>query len=132
VLIIAVIHAGRQREAVRSATAPGTVVICDRYTLDAAVGLRRRYGEQRSFAIQVKLMELLSPRPLVAWHIDVPASTAKLRKEEGFSDEDLHRLVVIYAEERARLGWRKLDGELPASGLAEQVARASEDALGAI
>jgi thymidylate kinase len=129
VLVVAVVHAGRQREAVRAVSAPGTVVICDRYTLDAAVGLRRRYGEQRSFALQVKLLELLSPRPLVAWHIDIPPSTAKLRKDEGFSDEDLNRLAVVYAEERVRLGWRRLEGEWPASRLADEVARASDDAL---
>jgi len=132
VFIVAAVHAGHQREAVRSASAPRTVVICDRYTLDAVVGLRRRYGEQRQFAPQAKLLELLSPRPVVAWHVDVPASVAKARRDEGFSDEDLDRLAAIYGEERARLGWRRLDGALPANALAAEVARITDSALGAL
>jgi thymidylate kinase len=131
VFVIAAFHAGRQREGVRAASAPGTIVICDRYTLDAAVGLRRRYGERHSFALQVKLLALLSPRPLVAWHLEIPASLAQTRKDEGFSDEDLERLAALYGEERARLGWRRLDGTQPASRLAEEVARVSESALAA-
>jgi thymidylate kinase len=129
VFVIAAVHAGHQREAVRSASAPGRVVICDRYTLDAAVGLRRRYGEHRSFAAQVKLLELLCPRPLLAWHVEVPPALAKARRDEGFSDEDLERIASVYAEERERLGWRRLDGTWPASRLGEEVARATEQAL---
>ena len=129
VFVIAAVHAGRQRQAVRAAFAPGRVVICDRYTLDAAVGLRRRYGERRSFPLQVKVLELLSPRPLVAWHLDVTPSLAKTRRDEGFSDEDLSRLVVLYREERSRLGWQRLDATRPAAELATDVARTSESAL---
>ena len=129
VFVIAAVHASHQREAVRSVSRPGIVVICDRYTLDAAVGLRRRYGEHRSFKLQVKMMELLSPRPVAAWHLDVPPRLAKERRDEGFSDEDLDRLAALYAEERARLGWRRLDASRPASTLAEEVAQVSERAL---
>jgi thymidylate kinase len=129
VFVIAAVHAGRQRQAVRTASAPGRVVICDRYSLDAAVGLRRRYGERHSFALQVRVLELLSPRPLVAWHLDVPPSLAKTRRDEGFSDEDLDRLVTLYGEERKRLGWRRLDATRSAPELARDVARTSEGAL---
>ena len=129
VFVIAAVHAGRQRQAVRSASAPGRVVVCDRYTLDAAVALRRRYGERRSFPLQVKVLELLSPRPLVAWHLDVTPSLAKARRDEGFSDEDLSRLVVLYREERSHLGWRRLDATRPAAEMAAHVARTSEGAL---
>lgn len=129
VLTVAVVHARHQRAAVRSASAPGTIVLCDRYTLDAAVGLRRRYGDQRSFSLQVKLMELLSPRPALAWHVDVPPAVARSRKEEGFSEQELDRIAELYAEERARLGWRRLDGRLPPAGLGGQVARAVDATL---
>ena len=78
----------------------------------------------------MRLLELLSPRPLVAWHIDVPAAVAKDRKDEGFSDADLELIVELYRAERERLGWRRLDGERPAAELAEEVARACDAALG--
>jgi thymidylate kinase len=129
VFVIAAVHAGKQRQAVRTASAPGRVIICDRYSLDAAVGLRRRYGERHSFALQVRVLELLSPRPLVAWHLDVPPSLARARKDEGFSDEDLNRLVTLYGEERKRFGWRRLDATRPAPELARDVAQTSEGAL---
>jgi thymidylate kinase len=121
VLVIAIVHARHQRQAVRSAAVPGIIVICDRYTLDAAVGLRRRYGRQRNFAMQVKLLELLSPRPNLAWHVDVSPAVARARKEEGFSDEELDEIATLYREERARLGWRRLDGEQPAAALGAEV-----------
>ena len=121
VLVVAIVHARHQRKAVRSAAAPGTIVICDRYTLDAAVGLRRRYGDQRNFALQVKLLELLSPRPNLAWHVDVSPTVARSRKEEGFSAEELDQIATLYRQERARLGWRRLDGELPAAALGAEV-----------
>jgi thymidylate kinase len=129
VLVVAIVHARRQREAVRAASAPGTLVICDRYTLDAAVGLRRRYGEGRSFRLQVRLMEWLSPRPSLAWHVDVPAEVAGARKEEGFTGPELDRIAALYREERARLGWRRLDGRLPPSTLAAEVAEAVDSGL---
>jgi thymidylate kinase len=129
VLAVAVVHARHQRAAVRSASAPWTIVLCDRYTLDAAVGLRRRYGDQRSFSLQVKLMELLSPRPALAWHVDVPPDVARSRKEEGFSEQELDRIAELYAEERARLGWRRLDGLMPPADLGGEVARAVDAAL---
>jgi thymidylate kinase len=124
VLAVAVVHARHQREAVRSAATPGTIVICDRYTLDAAVGLRRRYGEQRNFALQVKLLELLSPRPDLALHVDVSPAVARARKEEGFSDEELDQIATLYRQERDRLGWRRLDGEQPTTAIAAEVLRA--------
>lgn len=130
VFVVALMHARAQARTVRGALGPGKVVICDRYTLDAAAGLRRRYGEQHSFALQLRLLSLLSPRPLVAWHLDVPAAVAKARKDEGFSDEDLGSLVDLYRDERERLGWRRLDGARPSAELADEVWRVSEEAVG--
>ena len=130
VFVVAAVHSRAQAQTVRAASRPHKVVICDRYTLDAAVALRRRYGAKRSFALQVRLLELLSPRPLVAWHVDVPAAVARARKDEGFSDADLELIVELYRAERERLGWRRLDGERPAAELAEEVARACDAALG--
>ena len=129
VFVVAAIHATAQRRTVRAAARPGTVVLCDRYTLDAAVALRRRYGERRSFALQTRLLGLLSPRPLVAWHLDATPMLVKQRKDEGFSDEELSRLAALYSEERERLGWRRLDATRPAADLAEEIAQATEAAL---
>lgn len=130
--VVAAVHARAQARTVRAASGPQKVVICDRYTLDAAVALRRRYGEDRSFTAQVMLLKLLSPRPLLAWHVDVPAAVAQERKDEGFSDADLKLLVELYGAERERLGWRRLDGKRPAAELAEEIAQACDTALGRI
>lgn len=130
VFVVAALHSRAQSRTVREASGPGKLVICDRYTLDAAVGLRRRYGEERSFGLQVRLLELLSPRPLLAWHLDVAPAVAKGRKDEGFSDADLDLLVALYRAEGERLGWIRLDGDRPAAELAEEVSRACDAALG--
>ena len=132
VCVVAAVHARAQARTVSAASGPQKVVICDRYTLDAAVALRRRYGKERSFAPQVMLLKLLSPRPLLAWHVDVPAAVAQKRKDEGFSDAELKLLVELYRAQRERLGWRRVDGTRPAAEVAEEITQACDTALGRI
>jgi hypothetical protein len=60
----------------------GTVIICDRYTLDSIVGLRTSYGAQRRFRFQTTLMRLVAPRPRAAYLLDVTPQTALARKGE--------------------------------------------------
>jgi thymidylate kinase len=122
VTVVAVAHGLAQRREVREQLAPGIVVLCDRYTLDAAAHLRFRYGEQRDFGFQIRLLERLSPRPVVAFLLDVPGATAYARKAEQYSLEDLERQSALYRQECGRLGVRRLDGERPRAQLSAEIA----------
>lgn len=122
VTVVALAHASAQRREVRSHLRRGAIVICDRYTLDAAAHLRFRYGERRSFRFQIGLVHRLSPKPLRAYFVDVPAETAHARKAEQYSLGDLTRQAKLYREEAPRLGVGKLDGERPREELCAQIA----------
>jgi thymidylate kinase len=119
--IVALAHTAAQRRETRAQLARGQVVICDRYTLDTAVHLRFRYGERRNFGWQIRLVESRSPRPVVAFLLDVPAATAYARKAEQYSLEDLERQASLYRQESLRLGVRRLDGELPREQLCTEI-----------
>jgi thymidylate kinase len=123
VLVVALSHARVQRRATRRHLAAGRVVVCDRYTLDALVYLRYAYGERHRFRLQSRLIELLSPRPALAFHLDVPAETALARKHEQYGLNDLTRLARLYREEHGRLGVRLLDGERPREELCAEIGR---------
>jgi thymidylate kinase len=127
--VVAALHAQAQRKAVVPHLREGKVVICDRYTLDAAVALHRRYDTVRSLGPQVRLMQFLSPRPLLAWHLDIPAVVAAERKEDELAISDRQRENVLYRRERERLGARRLDAKRPVDELVEEVTREAEAAL---
>ena len=122
VTVVAVAHSRAQRRATAPHIRAGRAVICDRYTLDAAAFLRFRYGEGRRFRRQVRLLERLSPRPLRAYHVDVPADVAHTRKAEQYSLDELERQTRLYREERNALGVTALDGERPREELCTEVA----------
>jgi thymidylate kinase len=122
VTVVALAHASAQRGEVRSHLRRGVVVICDRYTLDAAAHLRFRYGERRPFRFQIGLVHRFSPRPLRAYFVDVPAETAYARKAEQYSLEELARQAQLYREEAPVLGVRKLDGRRPREELCAEIA----------
>ncbi len=122
VLILAVTHGLAQRRAIEARLLRGEVVICDRYTLDSAVHLRRRYGAGRRFRAQVRIMHLLSPRPARAYFLDVPGAVALARKPEHFDQRELDAQASAYRDEHRRLGVRRLDGERPPEALCEVIA----------
>jgi thymidylate kinase len=122
VAIVALAHATAQRRETRQHLRGGNVVLCDRYTLDTAVHLRFRYGEQRNYRSQIGLVQRLSPRPIAAYLLDVPAATAYARKSEQYSPEELERQATLYRQESPRLGVRRLDGELPREQLCAEIA----------
>ena len=128
VTVVALAHASAQRRETRRHLRRGVIVISDRYTLDAAAHLRFRYGESRPFQFQIRLVELLSPRPLRSYFVDVPSETAYARKAEQYSLDELTRQARIYRELAASLGVRRLDGERPreelCAGIGEDLWRA--------
>ena len=122
VTVVAFAHASAQRREVRSHLRRGAIVICDRYTLDAAAHLRFRYGEQRPFRFPIGVVHRFSPRPLRSYFVDVPAETAYARKAEQYSLEELARQAQLYREEAPGLGVRKLDGQRPREELCAEIA----------
>ena len=128
--VIALAHASAQRRETRPRLRRGEVVLCDRYTLDFAAHLRFRYGEQRPFRLQTRLVERLSPRPVRAYFLDVPAESAYARKAEQYSLDDLTRQARLYRDEAERLGVRTLDGERPREELCAEIAEDVWRALG--
>src|SRR5437879_12452241 len=73
VTVVALAHALAQRRETRRHLRRGVIVISDRYTLDAAAHLRFRYGESRPFQFQIRLVKLLSPRPLRSYFVHLPS-----------------------------------------------------------
>lgn len=106
----------------------GRIVVCDRWVLDSIVHLRARFGEERAWRPQALLIRLLSPRPVRAFLLDIPAEVAQTRKQEDELDW-LARLERLYHEEQPRLGARRLDGMRPPDELAAEIARDVWEAL---
>jgi thymidylate kinase len=121
VTIVALFHAAAQRRAVQPHLARGKLVVCDRYTLDAAAHLRHRYGPERRFRFQVWLIDFLSPRPLCSFFLDVAPETAYGRKKE-LTPGDLTRLAKLYRAECSTLRARQLDGESTPEHLCAEIA----------
>jgi thymidylate kinase len=122
VTIVALAHASAQRSSARPHLKGGRVVICDRYTLDSAAHLRYRYGPGRRFRFQTWLVDRLSPAPLCAFFLDVPAETAYARKAEQYDLAALTLQAQLYREEFRDLGVKRLDGERPREELCSEIA----------
>lgn len=103
-------------------TLAGRVVVCDRYHLDSVVRMRFYYGPEASYAMQRRLIRLLSPPPRWAFFLDVDPATALARKEDAWSLEELGRQASYYREEHVRLRARRLDGEHDAERLCARIA----------
>jgi thymidylate kinase len=121
-LVIAFANAVSQRRLTHRHLRAGRLVVCDRYTLDSVVALRALYGPRRRFRLQRALIGGLSPTPVCAFFLDVPAEVAWERKGEA-GVEALARQRALYLEEHARLGVRRLDGTRPREELCAEIAR---------
>ena len=92
----------------------GRVVVCDRYTYDAAVEIAERLGPDAVDGLPVKLLHALSPRPRFAYLLDAPADVAA---ERSLDPEDAGQLATqreLYREIAEARGLRVVDasGEL--------------------
>ena len=99
-----------------------TVVIHDRFVLDSMVRLRFLYGRDDALPWQRRLLALLSPRPVAAFWLDVPAEAAYARKPEHWDVDDLTVQRQLYGEEHRSFGVRRLDGERPRDELSAEIA----------
>jgi len=106
----------------------GKVVVCDRYELDSQAHLLYQYGEARSFRVQLAILRLVSPRPRLAYLLDVSPETAFRRKQDYTVNQNARR-GRIYREKCVELGVRVIDGERPAPEICAEVAREAWRAL---
>jgi thymidylate kinase len=87
----------------------GKIVVCDRYLLDSRVYLPYQYGEGRSYALQVGIMRLLSPRARLGFLLEVPPENASRRQPERTVEQNARR-ARLYAQHAHREGARVIDG----------------------
>ncbi|HEY5640198.1 MAG TPA: hypothetical protein VIW01_09115, partial [Dehalococcoidia bacterium] len=92
----------------------GRVVICDRYTYDAAVEIAERLGPSALEGLPVKLLFALSPRPRFAYLLDAPADVAAERSLDPEDPGQLAEQRELYREVAEAHGLRVVDasGEL--------------------
>jgi thymidylate kinase len=119
---VAVANAASQRRMARYHLRRGRTVVCDRYTLDSRVHLRYRYGEERAFRLQARLIEALSPKPIRSYLVDVPPDVAYERKAEQYDLQQLTTQSRLYREESERMAVTRLDGTRPKDDLCSEVA----------
>jgi len=89
----------------------GRVVVCDRYTHDAAVEIAERLGPSALEGLPVKLLYALSPRPRFAYLLDAPADVAA---ERSLDPEDAGQLAAqreLYRQVAGARGLRTVDAE---------------------
>jgi thymidylate kinase len=101
--------------------ARGRVVICDRYTLDSWVYLLYKFGDHRSYALQLAILRSVSPRPRLAYLLDVPGAVASARKSDFLPERNEHR-ASLYRSKGVEVGVRRIDGEQSPDRVAAQIA----------
>lgn len=101
--------------------ARGRVVICDRHTLDSWVYLLYKFGDYRSYALQLAILRRVSPKPRLAYLLDVPGAVASARKSDFLPERNEHR-AGLYRSKGAELGVRRVDAEQPPDRVAAQIA----------
>ena len=91
--------------------------------------LRFRYGDHRRFRFQTWILHRFSPRPLLAYFIDVPPETAWSRKPEQYDPTALEQQARLYRGVCEALGARRVDGERPREELCADLAEEAWRAL---
>ena len=107
----------------------GRVVICDRYTLDSVVHMGMRFGDERSWEHERRLVRTFSPKPLRAYFLDLSPEVAHARKLED-ELEWLQELARRYRAEYEGAGAIRVDAEQPLDVMAAELARDAWLALG--
>ncbi len=127
--VVAFANALSQLQTIARHTRHGRIVVYDRYTLDSAVQLRFRYGASGKFSAQRTLIELLAPKPLASFYLDIPAEASLARKDDRWTLADLETQARLYREEYERPGAVRLDGLRPRDELAAEIGEAVWRAL---
>jgi thymidylate kinase len=132
VMFVALVHAIAMRRATVREVRRGRVVIHDRYLLDALVELHGRYATVHGIAAQSRLLRRLTPRPLVAYLLDLPAEEAHRRKPEEFSVAELRSHRDAYLREATSSGVHVLDARCAPEDLAARISGQVSEALSAM
>jgi thymidylate kinase len=101
------------------------LVLVDRYVADAAVKFELYYRIRRATPpwLQQRLLATLTPRPLLAFHLDVSVDTAMARRPEEDSRK-ISGMAPLYDSLSPVYSLIRLDGHREASELADEVATA--------
>lgn len=121
-VVIALANAWSQWRLMYRQLARGSIVVCDRYTLDSIVAMRYAYGKERPYKPLRAALGVLYPKPVRAYFLDVTPATALARKGE-WGEEWLTRHRELYLEECPRMGVTVLDGEEPREEICARIAR---------
>ena len=80
-----------------SASILGKNLVCDRYVYDIVVffASELRYSESKAKNL-IRLLQSITPKPLIAFLVDVPAKIAMQRKNDIPSSEEHERLRKLY------------------------------------
>lgn len=121
ILVITLANAWSQWRLMGKHLLRGSIVICDRYTLDSLVELRYRYGTSRPLRPLRATLARIYRDPRRAYFLDVSPQTAFQRKGEwGIAWLSAHR--ALYLEECSQMGVKPLDGERPPDQICAEVA----------
>ena len=101
----------------------GRTMIFDRYVLDSAVQLQHNYGDTALVRGCIRLLRLLSPKATRAYLLDVSPETARKRKEDLWSTNQLGQRARLYSDWHESFEVVRLDGERPPEVLADEIAR---------
>jgi thymidylate kinase len=127
--LVALANASWQTRMTARHTLAGRVVIFDRHFLDTAARMRFQYGGEHAFRFQNFLVRRLSPKPRVAFFLDIGAEESLARKDDRWTAADLEQQVRFYREEAERLDVIRLDGTRPQEELCAEIAEAVWRAL---
>jgi thymidylate kinase len=121
-MLVAVVNGLSHRRATLAHRGAGRVVVYDRFVLDSVVRLRFLYGRDERFRAQRRVLRALSPPPLTAFWLDVPAERSFARKAEHWNVDDLSAQRALYGEEHEALDVRRIDGEHSPDAIAAEIA----------
>jgi thymidylate kinase len=86
----------------------GVDLVCDRWTADALVDLRLRYGRH---PVAERVLRTLMPRPDLAVLLSVAPETSLARKPGDQDERSLRAMALVLDELTAPLGLLPVDGE---------------------
>jgi thymidylate kinase len=121
--VVAAANGTAQRHTTLAQLRAGRVVVRDRYVLDSVVQLRSVYGADRDVTAQARIIERLSPSPIAAFLLELPAEEAYRRKPEEYSAAELAAHAVLYEQEADRLGVVRISASRPRAQIAAEIGR---------
>jgi len=115
----------------------GRVVVCDRYTYDAAVEIAARLGSRDALrSLPVRLLFASSPKPDAAYLLDAPAEVAAARSLDPEDAGELAAQQALYRELAVVCGLRVVDvsGEMADANdqIVREVLQTYEDNFGTV